>query len=303
MNSFGFGGSNTHVILDDAYHYLREHGLSGNHCTTQVPGATTEVHTNGITNGHTNGHANGHTNGDTNGHTNGDTNGHTNGHTNGTGSNGASHTNGTSNGSTTSLPKLLVWSAADEKAVNRTIQGYDGYFKEKISGDPTKLDRLAYTLATRRSQMLWRTFGVVLDGPAGKLSPAKPIRSSGQAGLAYVFTGQGAQYVDMGWDLIQYPVFAETIQQIDGIYSSLGCGWSIFGKRPVASMVYDCGDSLANPIPIFIDELRNGENINKPQYSQPLSTAVQLGLVELLKSFGIAPKAVVGHSSGEIAAA
>jgi acyl transferase domain-containing protein len=44
-------------------------------------------------------------------------------------------------------------------------------------------------------------------------------------------------------------------------------------------------------------------NIDKPEYSQPISTAIQIALVELLESFGIVPKAVVGHSSGEIAAA
>lgn len=43
--------------------------------------------------------------------------------------------------------------------------------------------------------------------------------------------------------------------------------------------------------------------VRTPEYSQPLSTALQIALVQLLKSFGIAPKAVVGHSSGEIAAA
>jgi acyl transferase domain-containing protein len=52
-----------------------------------------------------------------------------------------------------------------------------------------------------------------------------------------------------------------------------------------------------------IDELLNNENIDRPEYSQPLSTALQIALVELLKSFGVIPKAVVGHSSGEIAAA
>jgi acyl transferase domain-containing protein len=53
----------------------------------------------------------------------------------------------------------------------------------------------------------------------------------------------------------------------------------------------------------MIDELRSFENINEPEYSQPLTTAVQVALVELLRSFGVVPKAVVGHSSGEIAAA
>lgn len=52
-----------------------------------------------------------------------------------------------------------------------------------------------------------------------------------------------------------------------------------------------------------VDQIRKPENIDRPEYSQPLSTALQISLVELLKSFGICPKAVIGHSSGEIAAA
>lgn len=37
--------------------------------------------------------------------------------------------------------------------------------------------------------------------------------------------------------------------------------------------------------------------------SQPLCTALQIALIELLREFGVVPDAVVGHSSGEIAAA
>lgn len=51
------------------------------------------------------------------------------------------------------------------------------------------------------------------------------------------------------------------------------------------------------------DELNSAEHIHSPEYSQPLCTVLQVALVELLQSFGVAPAAVVGHSSGEIAAA
>lgn len=37
INSFGYGGSNAHVIMDDAYNYLSMHGLIGKHRTSQTP--------------------------------------------------------------------------------------------------------------------------------------------------------------------------------------------------------------------------------------------------------------------------
>lgn len=52
-----------------------------------------------------------------------------------------------------------------------------------------------------------------------------------------------------------------------------------------------------------LDGLADGDRIGEPELSQPLCTAIQIALVELLRSFGISPIAVVGHSSGEIAAA
>lgn len=44
-------------------------------------------------------------------------------------------------------------------------------------------------------------------------------------------------------------------------------------------------------------------NINRAEYSQPLCTAVQIALVDLLYHIGVHPMVVVGHSSGEVAAA
>jgi acyl transferase domain-containing protein len=52
-----------------------------------------------------------------------------------------------------------------------------------------------------------------------------------------------------------------------------------------------------------VDELCRPDHIDKPEFSQALCTAVQIGLVDVLRSFGVVAKTVIGHSSGEIAAA
>lgn len=55
-----------------------------------------------------------------------------------------------------------------------------------------------------------------------------------------------------------------------------------------------------------IDELYRGKEhsrVNEPEFSQTLCTAVQIALVDLIRSVGVQPTIVVGHSSGEIAAA
>lgn len=202
VNSFGFGGSNTHVVLDDAYHYLRDRHLSGNHCTSPVPGkpigkpianGNGTLHTDAVVNGNGNGVAH-PLNGSSVGHQLNGMNG--NGSTTKEPANGLRAARGIG-----SLPRMIVWTAADENAVKRTVGVYQKYYQERVSGDPEKLDRLAHTLASRRTQMLWRTFAIVADGPELQgdktLSPAKPVRSSAEAGLAFVFTGQGAQYAGM----------------------------------------------------------------------------------------------------------
>ena len=50
-------------------------------------------------------------------------------------------------------------------------------------------------------------------------------------------------------------------------------------------------------------EPRTAEHLRQPEFSQPLVTALQLCILSILDEWGVKPQSVVGHSSGEIAAA
>ncbi len=52
-----------------------------------------------------------------------------------------------------------------------------------------------------------------------------------------------------------------------------------------------------------LTEVRTAEHLRLPEFSQPLVTALQLVIISILEGWGVSPQNVVGHSSGEIAAA
>ncbi|KAI1342766.1 hypothetical protein F5Y15DRAFT_428725 [Xylariaceae sp. FL0016] len=276
VNSFGFGGTNSHIVMDDAYHYLQERNLVGSHSTSPKP-IRCHASENGIME-------------DTvlNGtkpspgvsptvteQARGDRlpNGNT-------GSDDTLDTSYTNDG--ISVERLLVFSAQDEKALERTSHVYQEFIKNYHSDSEDIIDRLAYTLAVRRTKFRWRNFSIQSTRSGGHdstMMASKPIRASTETGLAFVFTGQGAQYANMGTQLLRYPKYQHTVLRAQEVLRGLGCEWDIF------------------------DELSNPSRINSPEYSQPLSTVLQIGIIDLLKSFKVTPHAVVGHSSGEIAAA
>jgi hypothetical protein len=233
--------------MDDAYHFLQERGLQGNHCVSNIGlnGLTDEQAISSNHLGETEAHSD--STADVSGKS-------TNGSA--TAVNGCAPTvNGsetTTNGTVTTIapgvvsngainnhsespssPQLLVWSAPEEKSLERVVLAYGPYYKSLIGRGRHNIERLAFTLGERRSCMPWRTFAVVgtpqeIENP-GLPQTIKSSRISEEPKLAFIFTGQGSQYVEMGMQLMHYKIFKETLQHIDTIYKELGSQWSVFG--------------------------------------------------------------------------
>ncbi|RYP44955.1 hypothetical protein DL768_008640 [Monosporascus sp. mg162] len=184
-------------------------------------------------------------------------------------------------------PQLFVLSGYDEGAAKRIASQVAIYIEQHPEIFQKRLLRdIAYTLGERRSHLPWRIALTAssLDELATSLnSPAAiPRRVTGTPKLAFVYTGQGAQWPRMGQELIEtYPVFASTIRSAADCLARLGADFDL------------------------LQELSKGKEsiVGKAHISQPVCTAIQLGLTALLSSWGVHPSMVLGHSSGEIGAA
>lgn len=105
--------------------------------------------------------------------------------------------------------------------------------------------------------------------------------------LTFSLAGQGAQWPAMGADLIRSSeLVRQRILELEKSLADLPAG-----DRPEWSLTEQL---LAG---------KETSRLSEAAFSQPLCTAVQVALVDLLRTAGINFTTVVGHSSGEIAAA
>ena len=136
--------------------------------------------------------------------------------------------------------QLLTWSARDEAALKRMLHLYDGYLETHMHGNAKFLGNLVYTLAARRTLMAWRSFSVVDRQGAPEtlnLPAAKCERAARDVGVAFIFTGQGTQYANMGLELLRYPIFLGTLAKAHSFFQELGAEWSLFGKHSILPFV------------------------------------------------------------------
>lgn len=288
INSFGFGGANAHVIVEDPVSYLKRTGRAGSGrypaalmSPPSVPAVADKSDSDSITS---------------------DGNDSDKALSDSTQTSiSVLTTDSSSSDPSSSLPqtpKVFVVSSNDKEGVARNVERLTSYLETKtsqkmaVSEESALLKSLAYTLSTKRSVLPWKSYVTASTLPqlletftSTSTSFASPIRSSSTADprAAFVFTGQGAQWFAMGRGLEIFPAFKASMDASEAMLRALGCPWSLAAELGRAS--------------------EEACHLRRTDYSQPACTAVQIALVDLLTHWGIKPVAVVGHSSGEVAAA
>ena len=188
----------------------------------------------------------------------------------------------------------FVFSAGTEDSLRRSLSAYSSFLESQKGVD---IQDLAYTLRQRRSIFPYRTS--VTAGSAEELqskialllddknSPVgvRALAAKSAPKILGVFTGQGAQYARMGAELLEKsPKARRIIQDLESYLAALSDPppWSLQAELLAGA-----------------DKSRVAE----AAISQPLCTAVQIVVLDLLAEANVKLDAVVGHSSGEIAAA
>lgn len=183
----------------------------------------------------------------------------------------------------------LLLSARSDTALRDLAAAYADYIDN--AGDAYY--DIAYTAAFHRDR-LEKRLTIVGEAPeaiapalrsfANGANPASVLTENAlfsESGIAFVYTGNGAQWAGMGRNLYEESaIFRDIVADLDR------------RMRPLVNF------SLTEAL---LEDAAG--KLEDTTVSQPLLFAVQVGVTTLLREQGITPQAVTGHSVGEIAAA
>ena len=179
---------------------------------------------------------------------------------------------------------LLTLSAKSEAALQDLVQHYDTF----LSSHPeTSLADICFTANTGRVHFEQRIAAVAESNQQlrTRLLDLKEATSKSKIqNIAFLFTGQGAQYVGMGQQLYEtQPTFRQTLERCDEILRD-------YLSPPLLKVLYP---------PLGAKQ----SDLDETAYTQPALFALEYALAELWQSWGIKPAYVMGHSVGEYVAA
>ena len=188
-------------------------------------------------------------------------------------------------GSTSEFPELILLSAKSEESLLRRKRDLIDF----VSLNPdANLKDLSFTLSSGRSHMTFRSYMVASD-----ISEIKEITNF-QDGrkdemiskIAFMFPGQGAQYVSMGSDLYKSNrLFSQILDECFEIIKS-ETGEDFY------SLLFETSN-------IEERELK----LARTEFAQPALFIIEYALVKILEQIGIRPDFLIGHSIGEYSAA
>ena len=196
--------------------------------------------------------------------------------------------------------QLLCVSAKSERALRDLARNYARYLTETPSvslADVTHTANSGRAHFSCRASLIARSLpemrsklGDLADAPAFGAGPdgvrSGDVARTAQAGrplIAFLCTGQGAQYPGMGQQLYKtMPVFRAALDECDELL------------RP------HLGQSL---LPVLYPGTEEATPLDHTTYTQPALFALEYALAQVWRSWGIVPSAVLGHSAGEYVAA
>ncbi|MDY7022237.1 MAG: beta-ketoacyl synthase N-terminal-like domain-containing protein, partial [Cyanobacteriota bacterium] len=187
---------------------------------------------------------------------------------------------------------LLLLSAKTETALNQLTANLKTYLQGNSQID---LADVAYTLQQGRQRFNQRRFVVcsnptdavqLLDTLDPKFSATRNI-SRQNPEVAFMFPGQGSQYVNMGRNLYERePIFRQAVDQCAEILQP------ILGED-IRALIYPDAEQVEASTAL----------LRQTVYTQPALFTVEYALALLWQSWGIKPTALIGHSIGEFVAA